>query len=110
MISTIRFKNNRSTIIITFIGLILGFIASAFLARYLFEKQNDLLKVIAFASSTVLFISVLLSLKDINYVVMANNPILLGLSIGMLFLPIVAGSITILVLHTKNKVDFSWKL
>lgn len=99
-----------STIIITFIGLILGFIASAFLARYLFEKQNDLLKVIAFASSTVLFISVLLSLKDINYVVMANNSILLGLSIGMLFLPIVAGSITILVLHTKNKVDFSWKL
>ena len=99
-----------STIIITFIGLILGFVASAFFAKYLYEKQNDLLKVIAFACSTVLFIAVLLSLKDINYVVMGSNPVLLGLSIGMLFLPIVIGSITILVLHHKNKVDFSWTI
>lgn len=76
-----------STIVIALFGIILGFVASAFSARYLINKFNNSYKTMNLGFSTILIISTLISLQSINYTAIGTNSGLLISCLVLLLIP-----------------------
>lgn len=97
-----------STIVITFIGLILGLVVSSFFTKWLLNKNSDIFKTISFGMSSSLFIATLVSLISYDYQIINMNTLLLGLSIGMLVLPIISSSLILGIYGKQKNLSFSW--
>lgn len=97
-----------STIVIAFIGLIAGFATSCFVGKYLFTKQKDLLNTIAFSSMLITIVAVLISLQTNDYKALGNNGALLGISLALLFIPIIGGSVGLYFYGKKKSLSFAW--
>ena len=107
---TIEISSNWawSTIVITFIGLILGLVVSSFFTKWIMNKNENIFKTMAFAFSSSLFITTLISLIGFDYQIMDQNSLLLGLSIGMLALPIFGSSLMFGIYGRQKQLSFSW--
>lgn len=97
-----------TTIVISFIGLICGFIASCFIARYLINKRDNLFKNISFAAACSLFISIFIALSSYDYDAMQNNSILLAICIAALFVITVGGALGMWWYGHKHSLSLSW--
>lgn len=97
-----------STIVIALIGLISGFAASCFTAKWLFTKQKDWLNTIAFSASLITIVAILISLQTNDYKELGSNSALLGTSLALLFVPIISGSVGLYFYGRKNNLSFAW--
>lgn len=97
-----------STIIITFIGLVLGFVSSCFIMRYLLNKNKNGFDTMVFGLGTSLFIATFISLFSVDYLTLGKEPLLLGLSLAMMFLIIAASPLYFYFIGKKKNLSFSW--
>ncbi|MDE5651817.1 MAG: hypothetical protein K2H80_02020 [Ureaplasma sp.] len=80
-----------STIIIALFGIILGFVSSAFGAKYLMNRFDNSYKTINLGFSIILVISILVSLQNIDYTAIGTNSGLLISCLVLLLVPMIAG-------------------
>lgn len=95
-------------IVISFIGVITGVIASIFTMNYLINNQKEILNTSIFAISIASFIGVLISFNEVQYKVLSNDHSLLGTSIALFFVSIIPVCGTILYFQKVHKINLKF--
>lgn len=76
-------------IVISFIGVLAGIVASLFTMNYLLKNQRDLLNIGVLAISLASFIAILISFNEYEYIVLSSDKGLLGASVALFFVSII---------------------
>ncbi len=92
-------------IVIAFIGILTGIIASIFLVNYLLKNYSDLFNTVVIAIVIASFIALFISFNENEYKVLSQDKSLLGASVGLFFVSIIPVFGTMLYFQKKKIIN-----